>query len=360
MSALNWSDSLFSAEPKTEEIWKNWVKASTHTSQELTEIIYGEFQEEFQKRALFLLLVPDTRLAPFAWVNREPFHYLNAELNFQKVEAGLRTFAVYWLTKLINYTKQEASLSQLESFLSKTQQAAALNVYNDYILQLLAVLPIEDNQAETIFSYFSLNDITVWDEIKHVRTEYLEKSGYNPLARLWKNPQINEKWKKLAELEIRRIIKRELQGHIFPRAPWENALQCYARHLQSVLSIKPGHLPYGKNFLASQIEFLIALETPLLRLIQPEAVTLILNLLDKEGFPFTRRQFILFVVLCNGNFDVCDEQTEEIAQIMARDCHKEVWRLLNSKIENYRKTKEILAPMRKPPVFPPNENQSER
>lgn len=220
MPELKWARETFSAHPSVHDPWKNWVRAADHSSQELLDIVYGRFQEEYQKRAMFLLLVPDTRLAPFGWNHREPFHFLHQEVDFRKVEVGLRSHAVYWLTKFIDYARYSVTDKDSKSFL--------LNTYNQYILQLLEVLPPEDNQAETIFQYFSIDDPAVSPIV-------INGSGYNPLLALWKNSKINERWKRLAEIEIRQIIQRELRGESTPLKWWENALPCYAHHLQSLL-----------------------------------------------------------------------------------------------------------------------------
>src|SRR3989344_2186391 len=222
MPKLEWTQDIFSKEKNDNEIWENWFRASTHSSPELIEIVYGQFQEEFQRRALFLLLIPDARLAPFCWhppnyTVKCAYNYLGYEVDFRKVESGLRAHAIYWLTKFIDYARW-----QLPASVSSDQKALLLDTYNKYILQLLAVLPAEDNQAETLFPYFSINDLTPWVDSGN-------RSGYNPLYKLWANPSINEKWKKMAETEIRQIIKSELRGESYPREPYENALKCYAQ-----------------------------------------------------------------------------------------------------------------------------------
>jgi len=261
MSELKWVKSVFSENKEVNETWQNWAQADLRPNQELAEIVYGPYQEEYQKRALFLLLVPDTRLAPFPWMHLRPFNSLDYEVDFRKVEAGLRAHAIYWLTRFIDYVRHEPTL--------QAQRPILLDAYNKYILQLLAVLPAEDNQAETLFQYFSINDQTV------SKTD-MDGLGYKPLLALWKNTQINEKWKRMADSEIRQVIKSELRGDSTPRESWEKALHCYAFHLQSLLPRDPNHLPYSEEFLAEQINFLTSLEVSDQYLIQPESVALVL------------------------------------------------------------------------------------
>ena len=144
---LNWIKTVFSCEENLTKTWKDWAWTSVRSGQELLEIVYGPYQEEFQKQALFLLLAPNTRLAPFPWQNNAPRHYLGVEVDFKKVEAGLRAYAVYWLTEFIDYTRFWPT--------DNTNQAILLNGYYKYILRLLEVVPAEDNQRELLLPYVS-------------------------------------------------------------------------------------------------------------------------------------------------------------------------------------------------------------
>src|SRR3989338_5731169 len=104
MFELKWAKDLFSIDPKVHAPWKNWTSTSFRSGTELAEVVYGPYQEEFQKRALFLLLVPDTGLVPFGWLPTNftvscAHNYLGQERDLKKIETGLRAHAVYWLTK---------------------------------------------------------------------------------------------------------------------------------------------------------------------------------------------------------------------------------------------------------------------
>ncbi|MDP3697070.1 MAG: hypothetical protein Q8R55_03490 [Candidatus Taylorbacteria bacterium] len=363
MPELKFAKNVFSAEQNIDDTWYNWAKASARSGQELTEIVYGQFQEEYQKRALFLLLIPDTRLALFfGWKNRPPFHFLNHEVNFKKVGAGLRAHAIYWLTEFIDYARFRSMNSGHREIL--------LDAYNKYILHLLEVLPVEDNQAETVFSYLSLNDPTPWADSE-------DGSGYNPLYQLWKNPKINERWKKSAEVEMRQIIASELRGDTTPREPYENALKCYARHLRFILDEKE-HLPYSKELFADQIRFLISLEVSDQNLFKPWKVPPILNILAGEEYLDLRHKFIRFVLLRDGNFGVLNEETEKAAKTILHEFvhDNQILPEISDQLRNYRdqnekmkqeseeeaKTEEaLLSAMRQPDAIPRNnENQSEQ
>lgn len=240
-----------------------------------------------------------------------------------------------------------------------------LDAYNKYILQLLAILPAEDNQAETLFQYFSINDPTPWEVLDEHET-----SGYNPLLVLWKNLEINEKWKRLAEIEMRKIIKRELCEESIPREQWENALRCYARHLQSHLPRISSFLSYSKELLADQLDFLTSLEVDNLRLIRPESIALIYNILSEEKYQSLRWKLARFVVLRDNNFRIYSEQTEEAAQMILHDPSSDsrIYREISDQLNTYhgqnkdkkqkaeeesRRREALLAPMRKmAPVFP--------
>ena len=150
MREPGWVKSVFSEDEKISQNWQKWAVAETRSSQELAELVYGPFQEEYQKRALYLLLTPDTRLAVFAWgawKHSLPFHYLNYEVDFGKVEARLRAHAVYWLTEFIDYARHQP--------MDENRQAVLLSAYYKYILRLLEVVPAEDNQRELLLPYVS-------------------------------------------------------------------------------------------------------------------------------------------------------------------------------------------------------------
>lgn len=359
MKELNLVKEVSFGNKEENRIWENWAKYSLRSGEELLNIVYGPFREEFQKMALFLLLAPDTAFAPFYWKGRELFHFLYTEVDFKKVETGLRAHAAYWLTKFIDFTK-----SHWDDCDHKT---VLLDAYNKYILQLLFVLPVEDNQAETLFQYFSINDIAFWF------VNHQNSSGYNPLLALWKNHQINERWKRIADAEMRRVIKEERRGEREPRQSYEDALRCYVKHLQSLL-LKHS-FPYSKDFLADQISFLISLEVYDQYLIQPESIGLLLNLLADEKYGDLRQRLIRFAVLRDNNFKVNDEQTEKSALTILADCDGQVAEIVKTclavyhtdqqsqkeKREEVQKINEaLLAPMRRPADLPPCQNQSEQ
>lgn len=365
---MPWTKSLFSKDPQINKIWEQWTKSSFHSGsgQEMAEIVYGDFQEEFQKRALFILLIPELPLVPFQWLpdnitfDSNTSFCLYQQLDFKNIRPNLRAYAVDWLTKFIDYAR----------FHLPGATYKVLAAYNQYLLQLLAVLPAEDNQAETVFSYFCVNDHKIWFNGD-------ERSGYNPLLALWKNPEINEKWKILADGQMRRIIRGELQGDTTPRRSWENALHCYTKHLQSLLSEDSRLLPYSKEFLADQIYFISSLEIYNQKLIQSESVGLVLHLLSEEKFHNARYAFIRFAILRDNNFRVYNEQTAEAAQIILREpeAHGQVVALVIQSLNPYlsaeqsakqeaeekaRAKEALLAPMRKPPIISQNNNQSEQ
>lgn len=305
------------------------------------------------------MLTPSSELAPFNWPNPNRSHYLNYQVDFKQVNPSLRARAVDWLIRFIEFVKGwPAEKIQIDP----EWPAEVLDAYNKYILQLLVVLPAEDNQAETLFQYFSINDPTPWADSE-------DSSGYNPLYNLWKNPLINERWKKAADQEMRQIIKNELQGKSFPRQPYESALKCYARHLQFILDEK-GHLPYSKEFFADQIRFLASLEVSDQNLFKPWKVAPILNILAGEEYLDLRHKFIRFVLLRDGNFSIFSEETEKSAQMVLKEFgnDSQIFREVSDQLRTYQDQNEaikqraeegarakeaLLAPMRKPvnPVY---------
>lgn len=359
MKEFDWIKDVFFGSQEEDQVWENWAKSYFRSSDELLNMVYGPFREEFQKRALFLLLIPDTALAPFYWKGGEPFHFLYTEVDFKKVETGLRAHAAYWLTKFIDFTKSHWADSD--------HKIVLLDAYNKYILQLLAVLPVEDNQAEILFQYFSINDIASWF------VNHQNSSGYNPLLALWKNHQINERWKKMADAQMRQIIRSELRGERVPHQDYEEALRCYTKHIQSILF--EYHLPYSKELLADQLSFLVDLEVYDQYLIQPESIGNFLGIFTGPTYHDFRQRLIRFAVLRDNNFKVDNEQTEKSALTILADCDGQVAEIVKTCLAAYRtyqksqkeKREEVqklnetlLAPMRKPADLPPCQNQSEQ
>jgi len=322
---INWIKNIFSLESTTtNKTWNTWVDVSLRSSQDLLEMAYDHSCiDEYRKRALFLLLTPNTRLAPFLWKSREPFHYLNSEIDFRKLSPPLRAHTIHWLVKFIDYV--HFSVFDLE------RKFVILEAYNNYLLQLLSLLPLEDNEADTVFSYLSINDTVPWQsENKTI------SSGYTPVKKLWGNPQIPDKWKKLADSRMRIIIQSELKGKTAPRLEHENALKCYTKHIQA-LPLVEQILSYDKDFLADQIKFIISLEVSNQNLIQLYSLSLILQTLKEEKYKELRHSLVRFALLRDGNFKVNNEETKSIIENILNEFHQdgEVVKAIQNQIENY-------------------------
>jgi len=371
VSDQNWIESIFSKEKEVNTSWNNWAEADFRSSQELAEIAHnGTFQEEFQKRTLFTLLTPCPKLVPFNWPNPNISHYLSYQVDFKQVSPDLRARAIDWLIKFIDFAKEE----RIEGLqMDPELQTEVLDAYNNYIIQLLGVLPVEDNQAETLYSYLSLNDPATW-------ASDIEGSGYNPLLKLWRNEAVNEKWKKWADEQMRAIIRSELRGDSPPRLPRKDALKCYVRHLQSLLNPE-GRLSYSRELFVDQVDFLVSLETSNRKLIAPRQVVDILSYLDKDkNFPNTEYRgrwyrFVRFLVLRDNSFMIFNQQTEKAAELMLKFCDSQIKNEIAPQLNSYQavvqereKQKQekrqrdelLLKPMRKQSNLMPAESQSER
>ena len=228
------------------QIWIEWIKLKQprREPRDLTEFLKGDAKPQFKARALTILLLPGLRYSPFFWNDNTSLdNYLSIDqLSIDELTETLRDFAVDLVlanTRLVLASDNE-------------KLAGSLFAYNRWLLRILGTMPTKDPRTQTAFELFGLNDPQGFCNLD-------DSSGYNPLHQLF-NAQIPEYWKLAADKKMRAIIISEQTGATVPRYEWEDAL---SRYIQIVgYGLYGDSLPYSKELLTSQVEFIVGLANP--------------------------------------------------------------------------------------------------
>ncbi len=240
---------LLAAFPQTtppqevDQTWNAWLNEG-RSSTSLRELLSSSAREEFKARAIAVLLIPDFRLLPFqsrfVFESESP-NYLNMfAFSAESCPAPLRLFAAEVLYECVKFVVEDG----------RTDFIQALTGYNELILQFLAFLPEKSELAVKLFSYFRINDV------KEYRIQD-ERTGYRPFGALLSNTRVHEKWKRLADEQMREHVTAELTGQAKPRVEWEEALPLYVAH---VYTANGGQiLLYSDELFASQLDWLLSL-----------------------------------------------------------------------------------------------------
>lgn len=301
-----------SASESNDKLWQQWVDLKKRKIDDLLAFLKKDVKEEFEARAVFLLLVPSSSWNPFYWKD-ELGKFISENCDFLK---DLSPNLLQYARKLVcDFCKMITQLSDSD----KEPFRNALLFYNHCILKLIALL--SDLEAESIFQHFSLNDPTSW-------WNFDDSSGYNPLRALFARRDINEKWKNLADFRMREIIIAELTRKSKPRKEWEDALKCYGEIVESQLYYDEG-LSYSLELFADQIKFIVSLANigDGESIIQSWNTNKFFRLLRDERFKDLRHQLAQFVVFKNlkikGNTIACIDTLkglkETIAEFSERD-----------------------------------------
>lgn len=295
--------------------WQEWVTLARREWRDLRDLLNkADVSDAFKARALAILFAPRLDWAPFAWPVKQHGSYL--DLWFHKEEGRvtltdlsprLGDFALLLILleidSVLAYTKGHADEDMLQTFSS----------YNRLILQALAITPDGSMVAEELFKRYQLNDpVPYWNMDT--------ASGYNPFGALM-SANVPEKWKRLADEEMRTIVRAEQEGRATARESWEGALTSYADRIQLKLYDKT--IPYGPNLFAEQIAFILGL--PGLegrRVFHTYHVYKILALLAGQPYEL-RHRFARHVVLADhgshGEFSAYSEDTLAAARSMREE-----------------------------------------
>lgn len=287
--------------------WTGWLGLKQREISDLRELLRSDVRDVFKARAIAILLAPDLRLVPFAWSDKTSLsNYVSVGSGFSLADLllPLRTFTLSLLEINIDTALTPNAVDEIRRTLFS---------YNRYILQALALLPEDDPAAVRLFERYQLNDPVAYYNME-------ETSGYNPFCDILQ-ANIPEKWKNLADKQMRRIILAEQEGRAKPRKEWEDALQSYTSHIQSVLYTP---LLYSIDLFVSQLDFILGV--PRIygkKLFGDSKVRAILRLLDGEPHKHLRHRFARYVMTEDRNehvaFGVYDENTRAAATMMLNE-----------------------------------------
>lgn len=225
--------------------WNAWLNLKKEREpKDLHELLTLSVRKEFKMRAITVLLSPDLSSLPFKW-NRERnstlTNYLFIPIKLQDLSNELFLFAGDLICKNIDYCIKNKKDSEIFK---------SMFVYNRIILEFLSILPAEDELAKSLFDRYQINDpLEYWNMD--------DASGYNPYFSIIYNKTVPEKWKVLADQQMKDCILAEAEGRQMPRNDWENALHCYIQHIQ--MANYDGKSFYSHELLVSQIDFILGL-----------------------------------------------------------------------------------------------------
>lgn len=223
-----------------ERLWNAWLDLNKKREPcDLRSLITSNVRKEFKVRALIVLLAPELKVLPFRWDDTHSLqNYLHSRwLKVKAFPKDLVSFAGELVCQNIDYALGEKDEKVRE----------ALFAYNKLILQFLTVLPEDDKLAQQLFSRYQIND-----PIAYMGMD--DASGYNPLGNILCAEDVPNKWKVLADKQMRDRIVAEAEGREQPRMDWEVALRCYTNHIQ--MSNYDGREGYSRELFASQIRFI--------------------------------------------------------------------------------------------------------
>ncbi|MFA6194981.1 MAG: hypothetical protein WC719_04640 [Patescibacteria group bacterium] len=302
---------------KEDKAWKQWVDFRNREENDLIGLLTADVKEGFKRRALFLLLVPSSDFNSIYWKNEvgkfykgpEFLHSLSPSLLgyvAELVSEFCRTLSPMHCERPKNIVSGGGDIRIFMQVPDKFHDA--LSFYNNCILELLPLLSIE--QGEKIFSLFRLMDISSYSGME-------DESGYNPFSWLLSAKDIDEKWKKMADVEMRKIVQNELSGKVKSREEWENALSCYASVVQSQIFSGPN---YSVAMFAEQMEFIVDNCKSRMQPINDWHVAKIFNILAADNYKDLRYKIAKFVVFerqgKHSEFSVYNEETLQAATQM--------------------------------------------
>jgi len=281
-----------------DNIWRMWVDFKERKPDDLLELLSMEVKDCFKKRALFILVAPIYDFNPIYWKNNtDRFHKKTDFL--AKLPPDLLSYTADLIIQFSAVLKPERHHHSTTYTRQDEYYNDALCFYNNCILELLILLPVE--QGKKFFPFFSLNDISVFHDME-------DMSGYNPFKNLLYNEEIDEYWKKTSDQIMRKIILDELGKKRNPREDWENALGCYANIIQKHLYGSRSKYPI--ELFAGQMQFIIDHYQKDIDLILWWNVKKIFNIFSDKCYKKLRHRISRFMVE-NGDHPFYNGETKQ-------------------------------------------------
>lgn len=299
----------------TEEdaIWKQWVDYKRRESSDLINILSSDVKNSFKKRALLILLVPSAGFNFLYWKEDIGKFYGRPEF-LKTLSLDLSICAAELISHFIemlrpSHTGRPGNVVSGGRGVTVFMQVHekhhnALCFYNECILTLLTILPEE--HGEKIFSLFALNDVSSFCNME-------DSSGYNPFSRLMGIDGMDERWKRKADIAMRKIVQDEIEGKSTPREKWENALSCYTRVV--LMRQYYSEKGYAVELFADQLWFLLDKCRDRTSFIAGHAIASIFKLLSGDEYKQLRHRISRLVVY-DDDFSVYSKETRQAADQM--------------------------------------------
>ena len=283
-----------------DKAWKQWVDYKDRENCDLIDLLSSDVKDSFKRRALFLLVVPSADFNPIYWTKEigKFYHQTDFLKNLTADQLDYVTDLIIEfcsMLKPIHCAKPKGVVEGgggVTVFMSiPDKYHDALYFYNNCILQLLILLPVE--KAKKVFPHFSLIDISTYSNME-------DASGYNPLKNIFYIEEIDERWKREADARMCEIVLSEISGVSKPREKWEEAIRQYADIVQMMLY---GEIKYSLELYASQIQFIMDNRQGKNKLIDNWQVIKLFDLLAGDQFKKLRHTIARHVLLENtGEF----------------------------------------------------------
>lgn len=263
--------------------WNAWLNLKKEREpKDLHELLASSVRGEFKMRAITVLLSPDLKSLPFKWngeKNSSLRNYLFISFKLNDLSNELFRFTGKLICENIDYCIKNKKDSEIYK---------SMFVYNRIIIEFLSLLPAEDELAKNLFARYQINDPTEYWNMD-------DASGYNPFFSIIYNEAVPEKWKVLADKQMRDCILAEAEGRQIPRNDWEIALPCYTQHIQ--MANYDGKSFYSTELLVSQIDFILGLPN--------------IENYDKEIFSSWQIIYALKILLANDSRDLCHKLSRQ-------------------------------------------------
>jgi hypothetical protein len=331
---------------KDDHVWEEWLEledpdnSSGYTSN-LIDLLRSKVRIEFKMRAVAILLVPFRYCIPFK---------LNSEWNGAIREDG-NTLLDLWK----NFFKRFNITGELLTFTADLIHHCILEVkdipkkvrgydvslyyYNDYIIQLLGILPEDDPVAEKLFSVYQL----FGPHIIHADGNRDLHYSYHPFFEIL-IANIPEKWKRLAISRMHTIIEEEESGLREPPSEDGHAvrtLKAYAGEISRQICAYQ-KIFYSTELFVFQLRFILGLsQIQNLGLFPSYDIHRILKIITHRRYKPLRYRLARYVVLenttDNTKFKVYSKETKSAAKVMLAEFgdDSQIASVLSSLLDQY-------------------------
>lgn len=226
---------------ENEQIWNKWMEFKERDGRDLVELISGDYNDIYKKRALLILNIPNIELLPFSWNKGRSENYLFFKnLYNNKFSQNLIEYTADLIFTFIDLIRKYPNLGE--------NLKDTLKNYGLRILELFPLIHTQDMKAKIFKSYPLKELVSAWHET------------FSPFGNfLVINTE--EVWKRYLDADMREIVMTEFRSDSKLQKRNESAAQCYASTISLMASayFKGTKYPYSKSLLIEQIEFLIKL-----------------------------------------------------------------------------------------------------